>query len=448
MKICVIGTGYVGLVAGTCFAETGNDVICVDIDQKKIKMLNKGIIPIYEPGLKELVDRNTKKGRLTFSTDLDKAVKESLINFIAVGTPPGEDGSSDLTHVLDVARAIGKAMNGYKVIVDKSTVPVGTADLVRQTIREVTDHPFDVVSNPEFLKEGMAIDDFMRPDRVVIGVDDSRAEALMKDLYSPFVRTGHPILIMDVRSAEMTKYASNALLATKISFMNEIANLCEKVGANVTLVRQGVGSDRRIGHQFLFPGVGYGGSCFPKDIKALIHTAREHGTSLQILEAVEAVNERQKHVLLEKVKRFYGEDLSGKTFAIWGLSFKPRTDDMREAPSIVVINGLLNAGARVQAYDPQAMDVARGIFDNSIKLVKDEFEAVKGADGLVIITEWNEFREPNFDLLKKLMKQPVIFDGRNIYESKKMGALGFRYFSIGRPDENGDLQEKTSEAEG
>jgi UDPglucose 6-dehydrogenase len=441
MKICVIGTGYVGLVAGTCFAETGNDVICVDIDQKKIKLLNKGIIPIYEPGLKELVDRNTKKGRLTFSTNLEKAVKESLINFIAVGTPPGEDGSSDLTHVLDVARAIGKAMNGYKVIVDKSTVPVGTADLVRQTIREVTDPPFDVVSNPEFLKEGMAIDDFMRPDRVVIGVDDSRAEALMKDLYSPFVRTGHPILIMDVRSAEMTKYASNALLATKISFMNEIANLCEKVGANVTLVRQGVGSDRRIGHQFLFPGVGYGGSCFPKDIKALIHTAREHGTHLQILEAVEAVNERQKHVLLEKVRKFYGEDLSGKTFAIWGLSFKPRTDDMREAPSIVVINGLLEAGARVQAYDPQAMEVARTIFDNRIKLVKDEFEAVKGADGLVIITEWNEFREPNFELLKKSMKQPVIFDGRNIYESKKMGALGFRYFSIGRPDENGDLQE-------
>lgn len=437
MKICIIGTGYVGLVAGTCFAETGNDVICVDIDQKKIKMLNKGIIPIYEPGLKELVDRNTKKGRLSFSTDLDKAVKESLINFIAVGTPPDEDGSSDLSHVLEVARAIGKAMNGYKVIVDKSTVPVGTADLVRDTIRAETSHSFDVVSNPEFLKEGMAIDDFMRPDRVVIGVDDARAEALMKDLYSPFMRTGHPVLIMDVRSAEMTKYASNALLAAKISYMNEIANLCEKVGANVTLVRQGVGADRRIGHQFLFPGVGYGGSCFPKDIKALIHTARQYGTRLEILEAVESVNEKQKRVLVDKVKKVYGEDLSGRTFGIWGLSFKPRTDDMREAPAIIVINGLLDAGAKVQAYDPQAMDVARGIFDSRIKFTKDEFEAVKDTDGLLVITEWNEFREPNYDLLKATMKQPVIFDGRNIYDAQKMGALGFRYFSIGRPEENG-----------
>ncbi len=438
MKICVIGTGYVGLVAGTCFAETGNDVICVDVDKRKIKMLNKGIIPIYEPGLKELVDRNTSKGRLSFTTDLDKAVKESLINFIAVGTPPDEDGSSDLRHVLDVARSIGKAMNGYKVIVDKSTVPVGTADLVREAIRKETDHPFDVVSNPEFLKEGAAIEDFTRPDRVIIGVDNSRVEALMKDLFSPFVRTGHPIIVMDVRSAEMTKYASNAMLATKISFMNEIATLCEKVGANVTLVRQGIGSDRRIGHQFLFPGTGYGGSCFPKDIKALIHTAGTYGTQLKILEAVEAVNENQKRVLLEKVKRYFGENLTGKVFGIWGLSFKPRTDDMREAPSIVVINGLLEAGGQIQAYDPQAMGEAQRIFGDRITLAKNEYEALKNADALLIITEWNEFREPNFDLVRKMMKNPVIFDGRNIYESKKMGAMGFRYFSIGRPDENGD----------
>ncbi len=438
MKICVIGTGYVGLVAGTCFAETGNDVICVDVDKRKIKMLNKGIIPIYEPGLKELVDRNTSKGRLSFTTDLDKAVKESLINFIAVGTPPDEDGSSDLRHVLDVARSIGKAMNGYKVIVDKSTVPVGTADLVREAIRKETDHPFDVVSNPEFLKEGAAIEDFTRPDRVIIGVDNSRVEALMKDLFSPFVRTGHPIIVMDVRSAEMTKYASNAMLATKISFMNEIATLCEKVGANVTLVRQGIGSDRRIGHQFLFPGTGYGGSCFPKDIKALIHTAGTYGTQLKILEAVEAVNENQKRVLLEKVKRYFGENLTGKVFGIWGLSFKPRTDDMREAPSIVIVNGLLEAGGQIQAYDPQAMGEAQRIFGDRITLAKNEYEALKNADALLIITEWNEFREPNFDLVRKMMKNPVIFDGRNIYESKKMGAMGFRYFSIGRPDENGD----------
>jgi len=438
MKICIIGSGYVGLVAGTCFAETGNDVVCVDVDKQKIKMLKKGVIPIYEPGLKELVDRNMKKGRLNFSTDLDTAVKDSLINFIAVGTPPEEDGSSDLTHVLNVARSIGKSMNGYKVIVDKSTVPVGTADLVTKTISEETNEDFDVVSNPEFLKEGAAIDDFMKPDRVVIGVDNSKAEALMKDLYSPFVRTGHPIIVMDVKSAEMTKYASNALLATKISFMNEIANLCEKVGANVTLVRQGVGSDRRIGHQFLFPGCGYGGSCFPKDIKALIHTAQTFDTKLEILNSVELVNEQQKHILLKKIKRHFGDDLSGKVFGIWGLSFKPRTDDMREAPSIVIINGLIEAGAKVQAYDPQAMDIAEDIFEGSIKLTKDEFQAAKDVDALLIVTEWNEFREPDVDHLRDAMKSPVIFDGRNIYDAKKMGALGFKYHSIGRPDENGD----------
>jgi len=442
MKICVIGSGYVGLVAGTCFSETGNDVICVDVDEKKVSMLNKGIIPIYEPGLKELVDRNTKKGRLTFSTDIDKAVKESLILFIAVGTPPGEDGSSDLKYVLAVAKSIGESMNGYKVIVDKSTVPVGTADLVRETIKKYTNHSFDVVSNPEFLKEGMAIDDFMRPDRVVIGADDSKAEALMKDLYSPFVRTGHPILTMDVRSAEMTKYASNALLATKISFMNEIANLCESVGANVTLVRQGVGSDRRIGHQFLFPGVGYGGSCFPKDIKALIHTADDYGVKLKILNSVEEVNEEQKKLLLHKVKKHFGEDLTGKTFAVWGLSFKPRTDDMREAPAIITINGLLEAGAKIKAYDPQAMEVAKSIFGNKIEFASDEFAATEGADALLIITEWNEFREPNFDTLKESLKKPVIFDGRNIYEARKMGAMGFDYYSIGRPEINGNSKVK------
>jgi UDPglucose 6-dehydrogenase len=432
MKICVIGSGYVGLVAGTCFAETGNDVVCVDVDERKIKMLKKGIIPIYEPGLKEMLDRNTAKSRLTFTTDLEKAVKASLINFIAVGTPPGEDGSSDLSYVLSVATSIGKHMNGYKVIVDKSTVPVGTADLVRKAVAAETRFEFDVVSNPEFLKEGAAIDDFLRPDRVVIGVDNPRVEAVMKDLYSPFVRTGHPIIVMDVRSAEMTKYASNALLATKITFMNEIALLCEKVGADVNLVRQGVGSDLRIGHQFLFPGVGYGGSCFPKDIKALVHTAQEYGTSLQVLEAVEAVNERQKHLLVEKVKKHFKGNLKGKTFALWGLSFKPRTDDMREAPAIAIINGLLEAGATVKAYDPQAMEEAHRIFGERIELVKDEYEAVQGAEALLIVTEWNEFREPNFDVLRKYLKNPVIFDGRNIYEPAKMAGLGFHYYSIGR----------------
>jgi len=433
MKICMIGTGYVGLVAGTCFAETGNDVICVDVDERKIKMLNSGVIPIYEPGLKELVDRNTSKGRLTFTTDLDKAVKASLINFIAVGTPPGEDGSSDLTHVLEVARSIGKAMNGYKVIVDKSTVPVGTADKVREVISQETKHQFDVVSNPEFLKEGAAIEDSMRPDRVVIGVDNSRVEALMKDLYSPYLRTGHPLLVMDVRSAEMTKYASNALLATKITFMNEMALLCDKVGADVNLVRQGVGSDLRIGHQFLFPGVGFGGSCFPKDIKALAHTAQSYGMTLKIIEAVEEVNDRQKMLLVSKIQAHFGDNLKGKTFGVWGLSFKPRTDDMRDAPSIVIINGLLEAGAKVQAYDPQAMDEARKIFGEKIVLVNDEYEAAHSADALLIVTEWNEFREPNFEVLRNSMKQPIIFDGRNIYEPQKMAALGFHYFSIGRP---------------
>jgi UDPglucose 6-dehydrogenase len=433
MKICMIGTGYVGLVAGTCFAETGNDVICVDVVERKIKMLNKGVIPIYEPGLKELVDRNTSKGRLTFTTDLDKAVKASLINFIAVGTPPGEDGSSDLTHVLEVARAIGKAMNGYKVIVDKSTVPVGTADQVREAVSQETKHQFDVVSNPEFLKEGAAIEDSMRPDRVVIGVDNPRVEALMKDLYSPFVRTGHPVIVMDVRSAEMTKYASNALLAAKITFMNEMALLCEKVGADVNFVRQGVGSDLRIGHQFLFPGVGFGGSCFPKDIKALAHTAQSHGMTLRIIEAVEEVNERQKMLMTGKVKAHFGDNLKGKTFGVWGLSFKPRTDDMREAPSIVIVNGILEAGGKVRAYDPQAMDEARKIFGEKITLVDDEYEAAHGANALLIITEWNEFREPNFEVLRNSMKQPIIFDGRNIYEPQKMAALGFHYFSIGRP---------------
>jgi UDPglucose 6-dehydrogenase len=423
----------VGLVAGTCFSETGNDVICVDVDERKIKMLSNGIIPIYEPGLKELVDRNASKGRLSFTTDLDKAVKASLINFIAVGTPPGEDGSSDLTHVLDVARSIGKAMNGYKVIVDKSTVPVGTADLVREAISQETKHPFDVVSNPEFLKEGAAIEDSMRPDRVVIGVDNPRAEALMKDLYSPFVRTGHPIIVMDVRSSEMTKYASNALLATKITFMNEIAALCEKIGADVNLVRQGVGSDLRIGHQFLFPGVGFGGSCFPKDIKALAHTAQSQGVTLKIIEAVEDVNERQKRLLVTKIKAHFGDNLKGRKFGVWGLSFKPRTDDMRDAPSIITINGLIEAGAGVQAYDPQAMEEAHKIFGDKIAYMKDEYEAAHGADALLIITEWNEFREPNFEVVRNSMKQPIIFDGRNIYEPLKMAALGFQYYAIGRP---------------
>jgi UDPglucose 6-dehydrogenase len=437
MKIGMIGTGYVGLVTGTCFAESGNDVICVDKDEKKIENLKNGIIPIYEPGLEDLVTRNTEEERLTFTTSLEEAVEKSLVLFIAVGTPPDEDGSADLQHVLAVARGIGQNMTEYRIVVDKSTVPVGTGEKVRKAIQEELDKrgvsiQFDVVSNPEFLKEGNAIDDFMKPDRVVIGCGDVRTGEIMKELYAPFVRTGKPILVMDVPSAEMTKYTANAMLATKISFMNDIANLCEKLGADISNVRQGIGSDSRIGYSFIFPGAGYGGSCFPKDVQALVKTASENGHDLEILKAVEAVNYRQKKVLFGKVEKKFGSDLKGKTFAIWGLSFKPNTDDMREAPSIVLIDQLLEAGAKVRAYDPEAMEEAKHIFGDKIEFGKKSYEVLPDADALIIVTEWNEFRRPNLDKVKEMLAEPVIIDGRNIFEPEKMRDRGFYYDSIGR----------------
>ncbi len=440
MEICIIGTGYVGLVAGACFADSGNDVVCVDIDERKISDLRKGIVPIYEPGLAELVEYNMEEGRLTFTTSLADGVKRSKVCFIAVGTPPGEDGSADLKYVLNVAREIGRFMDDYKIIVDKSTVPVGTAEMVRSAVSEElrkrgVDIRFDVVSNPEFLKEGAAIDDFMKPDRVVIGVDDgAEARDIMVELYEPFVRTDNPIIVMDLKSAEMTKYAANAMLATRISFMNEIANLCERVGADVNMVRKGIGSDRRIGHSFLFPGVGYGGSCFPKDVKALIRTGSENAYDFKILKAVEEVNEAQKGVLVEKVKSYYGGagGVRGKRIALWGLSFKPRTDDMREAPSIVIVEKLLELGAAISAHDPVAMEEARKIFGEKIEYHDTNYEALKEADALFIVTEWNEFRRPNFERMKSLMKAPVVFDGRNIYKPSEMRKHGFVYFSIGR----------------
>ncbi len=433
MRIAIIGTGYVGLVAGTCFAETGNDVICVDKDAAKIDALNDGRIPIYEPGLAELVKRNVAEERLTFTTDIEDAVKRALVCFIAVGTPPDEDGSSDLRAVLSVARSIGKAMNGFKVIVDKSTVPVGTARKVTEAIRGETDHPFDVVSNPEFLKEGAAIDDFLKPDRVVIGCDDPRTAEIMKELYAPFVRTGNPILIMDVASAEMTKYAANAMLATRISFMNEIAELCEKVGANVNDIRNGIGLDSRIGHSFLFAGIGYGGSCFPKDVKALVKTAEQSGYAFKILQAVEEVNEHQKRWMLRKIDAHFGADLSGRTFGVWGLSFKPRTDDMREAPAIVIVNGLLERGATVRVTDPVAIEESRHHFGDRVTYCEHAYDAIDGADALVLCTEWNQFRNPDFDRLTSLLKQPVVFDGRNIYSANRLPEKGFTYYGVGLP---------------
>jgi UDPglucose 6-dehydrogenase len=431
MKIAVVGTGYVGLVVGTCLAENGNDVICIDNDEAKIRTLKRGKVPIYEPGLEELVRRNRAEKRLTFTTALARPVQTSEIIFIAVNTPAGQDGSADLQYVLDVARNIARAMNGYKVIVNKSTVPVGTAARVRETIRRETTHPFSVVSNPEFLKQGAAIEDFMKPDRVVIGAEDPRAAELMKELYAPFTRTGAPVMIMDCASAELCKYAANAMLATRISFMNEVANLCELFGADVDAVRKAVAADRRIGPSFLFPGVGYGGSCFPKDVKALLRFAKEKGYELQILRSVEAVNDAQKARLVDKIKAHFGS-LQGKTIAIWGLSFKPRTDDMREAPSITIIEKLLEAGARIQAYDPEAEPVARKIFGSRIALADRSYDALAGADALAIITEWNEFREPDFGKMRKLMRSPVIFDGRNLYSPEQMRTQGFTYFSIGR----------------
>ena len=431
MKIAVVGTGYVGLVLGACLAENGNNVTCIDKDEAKVRQLRRGIMPIYEPGLEEMVRRNQSEKRLEFTKDLPRAVRAASIVFIAVGTPQHEDGSADLTHVLGVAGEIARAMNGYKVIVDKSTVPVGTAARVRDVIRKETTHSFSVVSNPEFLKQGAAVEDFLKPDRVVIGVEDDRARELMLELYAPFTRTGAPMMVMDCASSELSKYAANAILATRISFMNEIANVCEAYGANVDQVRKAIGSDRRIGSSFLFPGIGFGGSCFPKDIKALIKFAGDRGYDFQTLKAVERVNEAQKVRFIGKLEEHFGS-LRNKTIAVWGLSFKPRTDDMREAPAIPLINRLLRARARVQAFDPQAQPVARRIFGKKIILADKSYSALKGADALVIATEWNEFREPDFKRMRKLMKSPVIFDGRNIYSPEQMKAQGFTYYSVGR----------------
>ncbi|MGE5245594.1 MAG: UDP-glucose dehydrogenase family protein [Betaproteobacteria bacterium] len=431
MRIAVVGTGYVGLVVGACLAENGNNVACVDKDESKIKTLAAGKMPFYEPGLEEMVRRNAAEERLAFTTDLHEAVRASSIVFIAVGTPQGEDGSADLQHVLDVAREIGRAMSSYTIVVDKSTVPVGTAARVRDSIAAETTQEFSVVSNPEFLKQGAAVDDFMRPDRVVIGTSDERAAALMGELYAPFTRTGAPIMVMDTASAELCKYAANSILATRISFMNEIANVCELVGADVDQVRRAIGADRRIGTSFLFPGVGYGGSCFPKDVKALLKSAADKGYDFQVLKAVEAVNTRQRERLVDKMVGHF-RNMKGRTIALWGLAFKPRTDDMREAPAITIVNRLLALGAVVRAYDPEASTTARRIFGNRITLCDRSYDALVGADGLAIVTEWNEFREPDFGKMRSLLKEPVIFDGRNIYSPQQMRALGFTYYSIGR----------------
>lgn len=433
MRISVIGSGYVGLVAGTCFADSGNDVICVDIDQRKIDMLKRGEIPIYEPGLEELVTKNVKDNRLTFSTDLKSSVAHSQVVFIAVGTPEGESGEADLQYVLAAAKEIGRAMTGYTVIVDKSTVPVGTADKVRAAIAGETKHPFDVVSNPEFLKEGAALDDFFKPDRVVIGAETEKARNVMGELYAPFVRTEHPIIYMDTRSAELTKYASNSMLATRISFMNDIASLCDKVGADVDAVRKGMGADKRIGYPFLFPGVGYGGSCFPKDVKALITTAREYGLEFDLLRAVERTNEKQKKLLVAKALKHFGGSVDGKTFAVWGLAFKPKTDDMREAPSIEIIEGLAAKGAKVKAFDPVATETAKRALKDRCQYMEKPYDALEGVDALFVVTEWNDFRNVDFARMKSMMKQPVVFDGRNIYAPAKLREAGFTYYGIGRP---------------
>jgi len=432
LEIGVIGTGYVGLVAGACFAETGNAVVCVDVNEAKVAALQRGEIPIYEPGLEEMIRRNAAAGRIRFTTSTAEAVAASQVVFIAVGTPQGEDGAADLSYVLAAAREIGLAMDGPKIVVDKSTVPVGTAERVAQAIRQVTPHAVSVVSNPEFLKEGNAIEDFLKPDRVVIGVDDPESRQVMEDLYAPFVRTGKPILCMDPRSAELAKYAANAFLATKISFMNEIANLCEAVGADVGRVREGMGTDSRIGSHFLFPGPGYGGSCFPKDVSALGKIARDAGFEFRILRSVREVNDLQKRVLLAKVASELGTDLHGRTVAIWGLSFKPKTDDMREAPSLTVIRGLLEQGAKVVAHDPEAMNEARRIFGDLISLVESPYEACTGADALLILTEWSTYQRPNFETIRRLLKSPLVIDGRNIYNPERMRAAGFVYHSIGR----------------
>ena len=436
MKVAIVGSGYVGLVTGTCFAEVGIEVTCVDIDKKKIDNLNQGIIPIYEPGLEEMVHRNVKKGRLSFTTNLKDALVDCEVVFSAVGTPPDEDGSADLQYVISVARDCGKYMDNYLLIVTKSTVPVGTAEKVRKALREELDKrgvkiEFDVASNPEFLKEGAAVDDFLKPDRIVVGCDSARAEELMKALYKPFTLNGHPVIFMDIVSAEMTKYAANSMLATKISFMNDIANLCEIVGADINMVRKGIGSDSRIGNKFIYPGAGYGGSCFPKDVKALIHTADDNKYSLRVLKAVEAVNEDQKSVMFNKINTYFKGDLKGKTIGLWGLSFKPQTDDMREAPSLVIIKKLMDAGAKVKAYDPVAMPETKRILGDKIEYAADQYDALIDADCLLMITEWPEFKFPNFNVMRKLLKTAVIFDGRNIYDVNEIRKKDFDYFCIG-----------------
>ena len=432
MQICVIGTGYVGLVAGTCLADMGNDVICVDNDQKKLEQLEKGIIPIYEPGLEELIKANTLEGRLKFTDDLTMAVQKSQVCFIAVGTPQSEDGSADLQYVMNVAESIGKAMNGYKVIVDKSTVPVGTAEKVTAIIKQYYDGEFDVVSNPEFLKQGAAVDDFLKPDRVVIGSNSPKATAIMQEVYAPFFRTASRFVIMDVKSAEMTKYAANSFLALKISYANEIANICEAVGADAEMVRNGMCSDKRIGTQFLFPGLGYGGSCFPKDVKALLKTAKDYGCGHRLIEAADEVNKEQRLIFIQKILSRFGLDLKGKTFAVWGLAFKPKTNDMRMAPAITIVNALLEFGATVKAYDPKAFDYARNLWGDKIYYAKNSYDAIENVDAMLLLTEWNEFRRPDFDRMKTLMKQPVIFDGRNQYEAERMLQRGFEYYCVGK----------------
>lgn len=431
MNICVIGTGYVGLVVGTCLAEMGNTVICVDNNENKLNQLRNGIVPIFEPGLEEMIKSNTSENRLSFSDDLKTAVKNSTICFIAVGTPQGEDGSADLKYVCNVAEEIGKAINGYKVIVDKSTVPVGTAEKVTEIIKKQTSHEFDVISNPEFLKQGAAVDDFLKPDRVVIGSNSQRATEIMQELYAPFLRTGNPVIIMDVKSAEMTKYAANSFLAVKISYANEIANICEKVGANAEMVRIGMCSDKRIGSQFLFPGLGYGGSCFPKDVKALIKTANENRCDADLISSADKVNQHQRLLFVDKITNYFSDDLSNKTFAVWGLAFKPKTDDMREAPSITIINALLEKGAKIQAYDPKAMQTAKFHFADKITYANNSYDVLENADALLLLTEWNEFRRPDFDKIKNMLKTPIIFDGRNQYNRKSLEENGFTYFSIG-----------------
>ncbi|HXL57514.1 MAG TPA: UDP-glucose/GDP-mannose dehydrogenase family protein [Chitinophagaceae bacterium] len=436
MKIVVVGTGYVGLVTGACLAEVGTDVICVDVDVQKIENLKKGILPIYEPGLDEIVERNFKKGRLHFSTKLDEAIVRAQVVFIAVGTPPGEDGSANIKYVLQVAETVGKHMNGHIVVVTKSTVPVGTAAKVKETITKALKErnaniEFDVASNPEFLKEGAAVDDFLKPDRIVIGVESESAKNLLHTLYDPFLLNGHPILFMDIPSAEMTKYAANAMLATKISFMNDIANLCDLVGANVNEVRKGIGSDQRIGSRFIYPGIGYGGSCFPKDVRALIKTGEQNNYQLRILSAVDAVNDDQKKIVIQKIFKHYNNDIRKKTFCVWGLAFKPKTADMREAPSLTVIKELLQAGAKVQAYDPVSMHEAKHILNGSISLCEDAIMATENADAIILVTEWPEFRLPDWETILDNMKEHVIFDGRNIYNPEEMKEKGFIYYGIG-----------------